>query len=144
MNRRSKKILGLVNFPVDDPQYENSNEGGMFVRLVVRPVRKQWMVCCGGMNSIMYDECFIGDDKSNDEGFHFPYLDVDDVTFKYNSIGYLCVITLGSTGWSGWDGNDYFRCKYENLTPEGKVVYDQIKDVFKDRGTLCIQTWLDT
>ena len=156
-NRRSKEVRGLVDFPVDDPAYRNSAEGGMFVRLVVVPnIDDDWMVCCGGENYFLYDECLIGDDidrgqkdfQSPAQEFHFPHLNEERSSNIYPaaSIGYLCVITLGSTGWSGWsdEKNDYFRCRYENLTVEGKKIYDQVQKMYEGKGILYIQTWLDT
>lgn len=72
MKRGQKEQRGFVHFPIDNPRYSNTGEGGMFVRLVVIPVEedrfpdnpdKYWMLCCGGTQSIQRDECFIGDDQ---------------------------------------------------------------------------------
>lgn len=52
--RRSDHIEGVVNFPVHSKKYRNSNEGGMFVRLVVFADEDD-IVCCGGTNHALYD-----------------------------------------------------------------------------------------
>ena len=59
MQRRSSETNGWVNFPVNDPAYKNSSEGGLFVRLVVHQ-QNDWMVCCGGSNYVIFDETLIG------------------------------------------------------------------------------------
>jgi hypothetical protein len=63
MYRRSKRMRGYVNFPVDSKEYTNSNEGGMFVWLVVIPDEKEsFCQCCGGIISILNSgECYQGD-----------------------------------------------------------------------------------
>lgn len=49
MKRHSSKVRGFVKFPVDDPEYQNSGEGGMLVRLaVLEKGRYGWPLCCGG------------------------------------------------------------------------------------------------
>ena len=35
MRRREKQVTGYVRFPVDDPAWKFSAEGGMFVRAMV-------------------------------------------------------------------------------------------------------------
>ena len=63
---------------------------------------------------------------------------------QYDSRPYLAVLTLGSTGWSGHSEDlGYWTCRYEDLTPEGKAVYDALTAAYPGcRATL--QTWLDT
>jgi hypothetical protein len=167
--RRSKEVRGFVDFPINDPLYKNSGEGGMFVRLVIaeNDENRYWGVCCGGTQSFLYDEVLLGDDVIRDldvsesvvsfsegfpsENFHFPNLrnvfsEPPGKLDPYLSIPYLSTITLGTTGWSGWneDKGEYFRCRYENLTAEGKGLYDLIKELYEGEGTLYLQTWLDT
>lgn len=167
--RRSTQVRGFVDFPINDPDYKNSGEGGMFVRLVVaeNDENSYWGVCCGGTQSILYDEQLLGDDIARDlsfeesvvsfsegfpsENFHFPRLreafnEPPGKLDPYLSVPYLSIITLGTTGWSGWNesSGEYFRCRYENLTAEGKALYDSIKKLYEGKGTLYLQTWLDT
>lgn len=159
--RRSKQVRGFVDFPINDPAYKNSNEGGMFVRLVVDdPNNDPWGVCCGGYCSFDYDEEYMGDDLGNPEAYHFPRM-AETLPHSYSSaagwdkpweqtdfgsVAYLCVINLGSTGWSGWneEKGEHFLCRYENLTAEGKELYNMIKKLYEGKGTLYLQTWLDT
>lgn len=149
--RRSKQVCGFVDFPIDDPAYKNSGEGGMFVRLVVDdPDNDPWVVCCGGYCSFDYDENYTGDDRESTESYHFPSLNDPESSWEdrnhYRSVAYLCVVNLGSTGWSGWneEKGEYFLCRYENLTAEGKELYNMIKKLYEGKGTLYLQTWLDT
>lgn len=150
--RNPNAVSGYVNFPTD--KYENSGEGGVFVRLVVEPIyhkdgkefrrdfmlRRGFMQCCGGTQSIAFDECYIGDDLGNYDNYHFPRVDEYKSPDQYNSIPYLCAMTLGSTGWS----SGYWICTYDDLTDEGKSLYDRIKTLYGDCGRLILQTWLDT
>lgn len=148
-NRRTNAVNGFVNFSVNSGEYVSSKEGGMFVRLVVIPPQTpdKWMMCCGGNNYVQYDESFIG---RSEEKRHFPKLDsvdyendavcVDSTT----SIPYLAVLTIGSTGWSGYNqGNGYWRCTYGDLTEAGKTLYNQLKQLYSG-CELVLQTWLDT
>lgn len=178
MNRRSEEVKGFVNFPVDNPDYRNSNEGGLFVRLVVEPRLDGpgELVCSGGYNHVLFDESYLRDDnrtppaaftfdeteppevtrqKMEDEYkasdsyilHHFPqYKDaIDNIYVKYLSKAYLAVITMGSTGWSGWSesNEEYWHCTYSDLTPEGKAAYDLMKKLYPD-SVVTLQTWLDT
>ena len=118
------------------------------------------IVCTGGMSSFIYDEVFYGtddkdwtswweqegklDEKRNRsiEEEHFPYInskeeDMDSLQ-RYGSVQYLAVITMGSTGWSG-----RFRCTYDDLTDEGKELYNNIQKL-DPTGKLVLQTGLDT
>lgn len=157
MNRRSLETNGYVKFPTDS--LPSSNEGGMFVRLVVVDKfflgdnnTKKWILCSGGWQSFIYDEVYIGDDKplsaakgeGNEEQFHFPALFEDDGLdarnfLSYESIPYLCVLTLGSTGWS----NSKWLCTYDDLTENGKRLYNLLQELY-DGCELVLQTWLDT
>ena len=154
MNRRSNKISGFVNFPVNDSFYHNTNEGGMIVELRVIPKNKMdWAQCCGVGNiySIL-NECFMGDENK-----HYPNLgNRQNQAGKYKlednlSIPYLSVITLGSTGWSGSHDNKnreewlgYWNCKYSDLTEKGKQIYDLIKELYGKYAELELCTILDT
>lgn len=63
--RRSEEVAGYVNFPIGKPGWKNTGEGGMFVRLVVEDVGdydSKWVPCCGGYQTVLYDECLQGDD----------------------------------------------------------------------------------
>lgn len=162
MNRRKLVQHGFVNFPMH--LMPSSGEGGMFVRLVV--VEKEfdsWRQCAGGQISFQFDESLIGDDKnpqhrvdysqlkSHEEfkkadkkswehvRFHFPQINEYGEQYQYNSIGYLAVINLGSTGWSNAD----WLCKFEDLTDDGKILYRSIEKLY-DGCDLYLQTWLDT
>ena len=59
-----------------------------------------------------------------------------------NSTEYLVCALLGSTNWSGYD-DTYFVCGYEDLTKEGKAMYDAIHAAYP-ANPIFLQTWLDT
>lgn len=66
MNRRSKEIRGFVNFPVDDLKYKNTNEGGMYIILVVidrqQSGLRRWYQCCGDYCYLIEPDVLIRDD----------------------------------------------------------------------------------
>ena len=151
MDRRSKTSRGYVNFPVDSEKWKSSGEGGMFIRLVVAekkdiPFDDLWMVCCGGYNYTTLDESYQVDDLGNPEEYHFPNINNYEGTdeSRYDSVGYLAALTIGSTGWSGWNGDEHWHCTYEDLTLEGKQLYDSLKALYGDKYQVLLQTWLDT
>ena len=61
------------------------------------------------------------------------------------SIDLRAAVTLGSTGWTGYNEEDglYWRCRYADLTDEGRALYDTMKALYGDAGYLALQTWLD-
>jgi hypothetical protein len=170
MNRRSLEQTGFVKFPIQDARWKSTQEGGMFVRLVVMHPKKGWMQCAGGSVVVLKDECYHGDDNRKEpqfrpfpenaseitayfeeenqarivyDSYHFPNLDAQGLE-KYMSVPYLCAMTLGSTGWSGFsDELGYWRCTYEDLTSEGKALYESLRKLYPD-SKIHLQTWLDT
>ncbi len=154
--RRTKEVQGCINFPIDDPKYRCTGEGGMFVRLVVLAEEDgSDVVCSGGDHNFLYDESFLGDDSGrpdreaidecfpciNDAGI--PY---DEIYRKYASIPCLVTMVIGSTGWSGWteeDGGHYFRATRDYLTPLGWNLYEAVQDAYPGKK-IRLQTWLDT
>lgn len=131
MRRRSLEMSGCVNFPVSDPLWNNSGEGGMVVKLVVVnntdfDAPDNFEVCCGAHVFDVYSEPLIGDDARKRpevlgeydsaesvmaeqlafrewEAYHYPHLH-DEPFSRGNELSrpYLAVVVLGSTGWSGW------------------------------------------
>lgn len=143
--RRRPIVEGCVNFPVDDERYTDTKEGGMFVRLVVEDY--DLVVCAGGYQQIEYDEVLVGTDKGDEIFEHFPHMEDKETSTRRRlvSVDYACIITLGSTGWSGWneEENRTFICTYEDLTESGKELYHMIRRLYPN-GTIVLQTWLDT
>jgi hypothetical protein len=64
---------------------------------------------------------------------------------KYVSKEFVSAITLGTTGWTGWDiaNRKYWHCTYDSLTEKGKNLYNTIKDLYPGH-TVRLMTWLDT
>lgn len=173
MQRRSNTISGWVNFPVDNPDWENSGEGGMVVKLVVcdnRDFDNQFGMCFGASVTDLMDESFIGDDRRSRpvppenyesadsikaeqdakcawEAYHFPKLAESTMkgVERYLSRPYLAALVIGSTGWSGWHEAEerYWECRFDDLTDEGKVLYTQLESLYKGCD-LHLLTFLDT
>ena len=65
--RRTSAMSGYVNFPVGDPAWKSTNEGGMVVKLVVVDTDSaalEFSKCCGGYVCDMLSETFVDDDKA--------------------------------------------------------------------------------
>jgi len=172
MSRRTNKIVGMVNFPVNSDKYENTKEGGMFVELwVVEKKIFECGVCCGyGNITASYAGELLGTDKKynhdnysqmNEKDFEkvlkddiqqrfpleeelFPFIhsEKEDPSRKYQSLLLLACITMGSTGWSGYK-EEFWRCQYEDLNENGKLIYDALKKEYP-KAELLLVTWLDT
>ena len=82
------------------------------------------------------------------ESRHFPMLHsegVNEPLAQFMTRPYLASLVLGNTGWSGLseDTTEYWVCRYENLTDQGKAVYDQLKALYPG-CQLHLLTFLDT
>lgn len=160
-NRRNNRQRGFVKFPIGNPKYENTKEGGMFVRLVVEE-GNHWGRCNGGQNMIMMDETYLRDNNrrycnfrslkkqqefsDQYEKYHFPNINnKSKFRSQFISRGYLTVMTIGTTGWSGWNKKykEYWHCKVNNLTEDGKTIYDLMHFLYPG-CKIRLQTWLDT
>lgn len=171
MSRRTTNQEGFVNFPT---HLRNTNEGGTFVRLIVREKEKntEWMQCIGGYNFFFMDESYCGNDVdgsfignyTNPDEWQKKYLEFERNIFpnyanketkirtekSYGEMGEflscycLCVMTIGSTGWTGVRENgDEWICGYDDLTQEGKKLYDSIKNLYENCEILLL-TFVDT
>lgn len=171
MESRKLETSGLVKFPVNDPTWQNSREGGMFVKLVVCENRDdKWLKLCSGAfvmetmsGSLMGDhlrprpasgvlqtiEAINAEEKAiaEWESYHFPDLNEPGVSAdrKYCSSGYLAVVVLGTTNWSGWNEQkgESWVCGFEDLTEEGKAFYRQMEMLYPGCD-LHLLTFLDT
>ncbi len=173
MQRRSAVVSGWVKFPVDDPAWKNSHEGGMFVKLVVcdnREFDDQFGVCSGVSVFNVLSESFIADDRrprpaplenydtpeavqaeqkamADWDAYHFPSLEgpQESGVGRFLSRPYLASIVLGSTGWSGWSDTEgrSWMCRFDDLTDEGKALYRQIEALYPG-CELHLLTFLDT
>jgi len=158
-SRRSSVVCGFVNFPILSTEYTNTKEGGMFVELCVIS-DNSWMVCCGGDNiKTTYTETLVGTDSgvnsdNSDEMYRDPTISqrfsMEESLFpnmprSYDSIPMLACVTMGSTGWSGYsESNGLWRCCYDDLTSDGKNLYDTMKKLYGESCRYHLITWLDT
>ena len=158
---------GCVNFPMGDPRYRDTGEGGMLVRLVVEDTDDRWVICNGGGNSFRMDHLLIGsDDFVYPDGeptrdrvmphvlHHFPNCGgtpgLADTTpyemvSRYFSRDYLAVITIGSTDWSGWNITEgrMWTCSHTDLNQRGRELWLLMHSMYPD-SRVVLQTWLDT
>lgn len=163
--RRTDAVVGYVNFPMH--RIACTGEGGCFVRLVVLDVEDyadKWMPCSGGYQRFYYDECFLGDDlyeelpmppaDENPKKMMEYFRDLDEARRardkkyypridrgfrEWESISVLAAMTIGATGWSSGE----WRCTYEDLTDEGKALYDSLQRLYAGRQVRLL-TYLDT
>ncbi len=82
------------------------------------------------------------------ESRHFPNLhEAEPATSsieRYLSRGYLASVVLGATGWSGHSQeHGYWRCTFEDLTPQGQELYRQMQALYPG-CKLHLLTFLDT
>ncbi len=159
MQGKNLTSVGYVNFPLHDKRYLDTGEGGMFVHLVVLS-DDAYPLGVGirypsGEFSYLYNETLVGSDILGDsvatECILFPRLlfhrkdDMNSIYERYLSAGVLCVLTLGATNWSGFDEQRgaYFVASYDDLTTEGKALYEAIRALYPNNAIYLI-TWLDT
>lgn len=135
----------------------------MWVQLVVvEPETSDWNVCCSSGAHLIFNGPLIGDDRHETAGptgnlevdlkaseeheeRHFPYIG-GMITGIGDSISrpYLAAVTLGVTGWSGSSADhDYWRCTVEDLTPQGRALYDSLAALYAGCD-IHILTFLDT
>lgn len=174
MTRRGSNVVsGWVNFPVNDPDWENTMEGGMVVKLVVCDnlnFDDKFGVCAGvGVtdilsNSVLADdrrpmpdvpesfetiEAMDASDKEFQEweSYHFPMLHSKTAKGyeRYMSRPYLAALVLGSTGWSGRHKNHggNWVCGFDDLSEDGKALYAQIQSLYAN-SDLHLLTLIDT
>ena len=105
----------------EEPDYDNASREELVDYITATTQR---------MN-LVYDKHFP---RWNEQSFDDFKID------KYMSIEYLAIITIGSTGWSNAD----WVCTYEDLTEDGKKLYNMISKLYEGTGKVCLQTWLDT
>ena len=132
---------------------------------------KSWEygVCCGAAISELMMESLVGDDKRPmprgakehkthesliaEQELHNRWLEYyypqvnnanDAGTDRFLSTGFAAVILMGSTGWAGYsDKKGSWVCKYSDLTPEGKKLYNMVKKMYPSQE-LHLLTYLDT
>lgn len=61
------------------------------------------------------------------------------------SIDFYAVVTLGSSGWVGYDKDTdkYWSCTFDDLTDDGRALYKTLQGLFGETAYLALQTWLD-
>ena len=171
MQRRTNAFTGWVKFPVNNPLWRNSYEGGMIVKLVVidpREYDKKAALCVGAEVQDVLNSTFTGDDLRDRplfdgdytpegiraheaeekvwQSYHFPSLSDEsnnDIS-RYMSRSYLSVTVMGSSGWSGFnDEKGHWQCSFDDLSSDGQALYDLMKSLHPDCD-IHLLTFLDT
>ena len=168
--RNAEARFGFVNFPID--KYENTREGGVFVRLVVMDTvgatgySKAFLPCCGGYNQFSMDECFLGDDlldrsypadDASCESWserdamlakcterYFPNLDCEDKESPVYHRRYLSdgFLWVMTLGATGWSSGEWL-CTFDDLTPEGTALVESLRRLYPGCEVRLL-TFLDT
>ena len=171
MKRRSTETSGWVRFPIDDPAWSHTREGGTVVKLVVCDDRDEdgFALCSGAWVTDVLTEILIDDDQrpaprddavidgpaalqaEEDkrlrwERYHFPNVGTDP-EFGSPELGraYLAALVLGTSGWSGAHRTEErpWSCRFDDLTAEGQALYRQL-EVLYPGCSLHLLTYLDT
>jgi len=168
IERHSNKAAGFVSFPIETADFIPSGEGGMFVKLVAVENHDidspdHFAKCCGANVYDVLQEPLVGDDKTESLN-ELNYVRPEDITAGLRarralqeqhfpevidhqrrlSRPYLASIVLGSTGWSGIhrESGEKWHCTVDNLTPEGKQLYDQVSSLYP-KADIHLLTFLD-
>lgn len=173
MNRRTTIKKGFINFPMHLPN--TNEGGTFVRLGVREKNETQfddlWMVCSGGYNAFFMDESYIGNDIDGSfeiedysdlswiekelefERKIFPMYKMEDSKNdeyhgkmgEYLSNHWLCMMTIGSTGWTGRNEQDKeWICTYNDLTDEGKTLYDSMRNLYGDNCEILLLTFIDT
>ena len=96
--RRTTARHGFVNFPIDDPRFRNSGEGGMFVKLVVVDDRdydkSDWTICCAPGITDHLGESLIADDQAPR-----PILDIDEGSSPEHALEVIAAHDVKDRAW---------------------------------------------
>ncbi len=142
MRRREKHVTGYVRFPIDDPEWNFSAEGGMFVRAMVLDDRNHangvcWMECCGGPVTVTMDETPQMDGGLEKRLWPRMYdangkLREERTAEDYESVPCLATVVLGSTGWAGWSEKlgRYWQCTEADLTDDGRELLAALRRLY--------------
>jgi hypothetical protein len=160
-----------VNFPVDSTEYTDTGEGGLVVELAVMPSDEDGdRVGWAPMPAECFvgdDVCpFPGLPQQAKGSFpsfdsvteyynrlnawtkrHFPFVDDETKTLQERNGYRRCLerVEIGATKWSGYSDEEgrYWHCTYDDLTDEGKKLYNELKQKYPGRQ-VHIMTFLET
>lgn len=133
MKRRSVQTSGVVNFPVEDPEWEFSQEGGTVVKMIVlAPADKnEFQLCFGAYVTDFLSETLPRHDILSK---HYPYINSKhiDAYGRNLSVGYLAAVVIGSTGWVGYSrkNGECWSCELSNLSERGQCLYEMFKEMY--------------
>jgi hypothetical protein len=127
----NRKFENLIKFPELGGRWTNTREGGLNVYAVIlQPERLE----------NYYAKCLTGTPGWTDfEGVISPkkYKEISDCMFSEEQLNYSpsfepanLVMLIGTTKIAFWDGNFYFCAKMEDLTEDGKALFEIIKKTY--------------
>ena len=127
-HRRSNDVDGLVNFPVSNPRYKDSGEGGMAVYLMME---EDPNICIPGVGCFVYAGCAqanLGESEKMGMPPRGNEIDKDDERsgiFWVHGQHATGLLYLGSTGASLWDAERevYWTAQFADLTEKGRDLY---------------------
>ena len=146
-SRRSAHVSGLVRFPVDDPRWVDTHEGGMAVYLLFE---EDPAICIAGVGCFVYADCPQGGLGEGARAAFCVTTDPEkdqerDRVFWLSGQHATGLLYLGSTGASLYSeaAGGYWLATEEDLTDEGKLLYTQLHMLYGG-GPPKIMTVLDT
>ena len=146
-HRRTNVTDGLVAWPLNDPRYVDSGEGGMAVYLICYD---QPAICLPGVGAFAYGDLPLGghlrgakagfatesDAEKAEEKKRLIWMEGDHVS------GLLYLGSCGASLWSEEKGG-LWQATVSDLTPEGRALYDQIHMLYAGSAPVLV-TFLDT
>ncbi len=161
---RGKQARRLVNFPVQAPEWKNTHEGELSVRLIVLPTPNT-----GGRIGANIPGFPVGDNwdpypespripdapieaiaqhiASSDEGragwLQRQYPEYSQQAHKPLIDSGQAVLFLDTASWTGYASEQdvYWSCDFKDLTDEGKALYHAIQQAYPD-AELHLRTYL--
>ena len=146
-HRRTNVTDGLVAWPLNDPRYVDSGEGGMAVYLICYD---QPAICLPGVGAFAYGDLPLGGALRGAKVGFAAESDFDKAAEK-NRIFWMegdhvsGLLYLGSCGAALWseEAGGYWQATTGDLTPEGLALYEQVWQLYAGSAPV-LMTFLDT
>lgn len=145
-SRRSGLVDGHVNFPVSDPNYKDTGEGGMAVYLLFE---EDPNICIPGVGCFVYADCGLANLGEGTKMAISSTVDAE-ADLKNGRVYWIGgqhasgLLYLGSTGavLAKTEGG-YWTATYDDLTDQGKELYNLLHMLYAGSPPKIV-TFLDT
>jgi hypothetical protein len=105
--QKKNKIHGFINFPINDPKYKDSGEGGLMVYGIFTDMWKMKTACCGEVNSVVIGE--VIDEWFDKQGYQNAKKDEDNIlhyTEKEIKEGIISVTRVAKPEFGNYGGSE--------------------------------------